>query len=146
VLTQAHVERAGAGNTYTVARFTEIMSEWRNETQAATSFFHAHVTGRSPRVIVDFVERIVLGELRTYDRQRQILIEARFIDITDGHDFDHREIHAASVRPFEQPCDLTLVHTFERDGIDLDLQAGRLCGLDTCENFAEIAPAGDRPE
>ena len=43
------------------------------------------------------------------------------------------------MRPFEQPCDLILIHTLERDGIDFDLQAGRLCGLDTSENLGEIA-------
>src|SRR5215471_2407509 len=122
------------------------MSKRGDKTQAAPSFLNLHVTGRSSRAVINFVERISLGKLRTHDRQRQILVETRFIDIAERHDLDYRQSHAAAVRPFEQACDLTLVHAFERYGIDLYSQASGLCGLDAVEDLPEIAPACDRPE
>jgi hypothetical protein len=72
----------------------------------------------------------VLGQARPHHRQGQVLIEPIFADIAQRHHLDHREIHAAPVRPSEQAADLVLVDALERHGVDLHLQAGGLRGID----------------
>ncbi len=45
-----------------------------------------------------------------------------------------------------QRRELVVVDALERDRVDLDLQAGRLRGVDAGQHLGEIAPARDRAE
>src|SRR5215470_1612311 len=96
-LAETHIERAGAGHPYAIAGFAEIMGERRNKTEPAAGFRNAHIARRSAGPIIDVVEPIALGEPRTNERQRQILIKPAFADFAERHHFDQRQIHAAAV-------------------------------------------------
>ena len=74
------------------------------------------------------------------------MVEPAFADLAERHDLDQRQIHAAAVRPLHQVGEFVLVDALERDGVDLDLQAGGLRSVDPGEHLAEIAPARDRAE
>ena len=89
---------------------------------------------------------IALGEPRAHHRQRQILVEPGFADVAERHHLDHREIHAAAVRPGHQVADFVFVDALERDRVDLDLQPGGLRGIDAGQHLVEIAPARDGAE
>src|SRR4029078_3921261 len=126
VLTETHIERAGAGDTNAIARLAEVMRQRRNKSETSAGFFYTHITGGTSGPFVDVFERISLRQSCTHDRQWQVLIETRFIDVTQRHDLDHGEIHTPSVRPLEQIDDLIFVHPFEGNGVDLDLKTLRL--------------------
>ena len=74
------------------------------------------------------------------------MIEAAFADVPKRHHLDESELHAASVRPFEQRRELVLVHAFERNRVDLDLESGRLRGIDAGQNLVQLSPARDGAE
>jgi len=78
LLTEAHIERAGAGHSYAIARFTEIMRERSDEPEAAAGLRNVHVARRPAGPIIDVVEPVALGKPRAHERQRQILIEPPF--------------------------------------------------------------------
>ena len=105
-----------------------------------------HVARGPAGAVVDVVEREALGEPRAHDRERQILVEPALADIAERHHLDQREVHAAAMRPGDQLGELVLVDALERDRIDLDLQAGRLRGVDAGQNLVELAPARDGAE
>ena len=89
---------------------------------------------------------IALGEPRAHDRERQILVEPAFADLAERHHLDQRQIHAAAMRPFDQPRKFVLVDALERDRVDLDLQAGGLRGVDAGEHLVQRPPARDGAE
>ena len=50
------------------------------------------------------------------------------------------------MRPRDQAREFVLIHPLERDGIDLDLQAGRLRGVNAGKDLVQSAPACDVAE
>lgn len=62
VLAEAHVKRTGASYAHSVAGFTEIMGERRNEPQSSAGFLHAHVTRRSSRAVINVIKCVSGGE------------------------------------------------------------------------------------
>ena len=46
----------------------------------------------------------------------------------------------------QQRRELVLVHALERDRVDLDLEPGRLRGVDAGQDLVELAPARDGAE
>ena len=104
------------------------------------------VAGGAAGSIVEVLERVALGKACPHHGERQVLIEPAFAHVPERHDFDEREVHAAAVRPFHQLRELVLVDALERDRIDLDPQACRLCGVDARQNLVELAPTRDGAE
>ena len=64
VLSEAHVERACAGEAHPVAAFAEIVGERRDEAEAATGFLDAHITGRTTGFVGNVVQRELVHQLR----------------------------------------------------------------------------------
>src|SRR5262249_16230892 len=124
LLTQAHVQRAGAGDAHTIARFAEIVCERRDEAEPTTGLGHADVASWSTGAILDISKGEPLPETRTYDRERKVLIKADFSDIPERHYLDQGKIHAAPVCPFDEGREFVLVDAFERHGIDFHLEPG----------------------
>jgi hypothetical protein len=87
-----------------------------------------------------------LARSSAQQRQRHVLVGAVLLDLAHRHGLDHGHVHALAMRPFDHVGDLGVVEILQRDGVDLDLQAGLLRRLDAVENLAEIAPAGDLAE
>ena len=126
--------------------FAEIMGHRRDEAEPAAGLLDAHIARRAAGAVVDVLERVALGEPRAHHRQRQILVEPVFADVAERHHLDDGQVHAAAVRPFDQVGEFVLVDALERDRVDLDLEAGRLRGIDAGEHLVEVAPAGDGAE
>ncbi len=63
VLAETHIERAGTGETDTIAAFAEIMGHGRDEAQPAAGFLHRHVTGRAAGLVIAVDEREALLEI-----------------------------------------------------------------------------------
>src|SRR5262245_60256839 len=143
ILTEAHEERAGAGDTNAVTRFTEIVRQRCDKTETSAGFLYMHVARGTSRAIVDVLERKPLCQSCSYDRQRQILIETRFINVAERHDLDYGQIHASSVSPLDQADDLIFVHALQRDRIDLDIKTLRLCRIDASHDIFKVAPTRD---
>ncbi len=129
-LPETHVEGSRACHPNAVAGFAEIVGQRRNEAEAAAGLGDVDVARGPAAAIVDILEREAFGQACAHDRQRKVLIEAAFADVAKRHHLDESELHAASVRPFEQRWELVLVHALEGNRIDLDLESGRLRGID----------------
>src|SRR5262249_14772797 len=127
---ETNVGVPGALQPHRIAGFAEIVGQRRNEAEAAAGLGDLDVTRGPAAAIVDILEREAFGQACPHDRQRKVLIEAAFADVAKRHHLDESELHAAPVRPFEQRWELVLVHAFERNRIDLDLESGRLRGID----------------
>src|SRR5262249_46760933 len=61
LLSEAHVQRARAGDADAVAGLAEIMGERRDEAEPAAGLLDAHVARRAARAIVDVLERVALA-------------------------------------------------------------------------------------
>ena len=126
--------------------FAEVVRHRRDEAEPAAGLLDAHVARRAAGPVVDVFQREALGQARAHDRQRQILVEPVVADVAERHHLDDGEVHAAAVRPGDEIAELVLVDALERDRVDLDLEAGRLRGVDAGQHLVEIAPAGDGAE
>src|SRR5262245_27644094 len=142
-LAEAHIERASAGNPNAIAGFAEIVRQRRDKTETSASFLYTHVARRTSRAIVDVLERKPLGQSCAHNRERQILIETRFIDVAEWHDLNYGEIHASSVSPLDQTGNLIFVYALQGDRINLDLMPVRFCCIDAGHDILKIAPASD---
>ena len=61
VLSEAHVEYAGASKTYAIAAFAKIMRKRRDETKLAAGFAHAHIARRTAGSLGRRLESVVFG-------------------------------------------------------------------------------------
>ena len=113
------------------------MRQGRNKAERSAGFCDAHVTRRAAGAVIDVFERIALGKPCAHHRQRQVLLKPALADLAKRHHFDQRQIHAAAVRPFDQPRKFVVVDALERDCVDLDFQTGRLRGVDTGQHLIE---------
>src|SRR5437764_13323604 len=73
LLTEAHIERAGARYSHAIAGFAEIVSERRDEAEPSAGFRNSHIARGAAASIVDVVELIALAKARAHERERQIL-------------------------------------------------------------------------
>src|SRR5215208_5310938 len=146
LLAEAHVEPAGAGEADAVAALAEIMRQRRDEAELAAGLLDPDVARRPAAALVEVLEGVALREPRPHERQRQELVDALRLDLAERHDLDQRHVHAAAMRPFEEARDLVVVEILQRDGVDLDPQAGGPRRVDALHDLAEIAPAGDAAE
>src|SRR5919197_2814744 len=145
-LTETHVERARASHPHAIAGFAEIVGERRDKTEPAAGLGNLDVARGPAAAIFDVLELEAFGQPRPHDRERKVLIEAAFADVAERHYLDQRKLHAAPVRPFQQRRKLVLVHAFEGHRIDLDLQPGRLRGIDSGQDLVKLTPARDGAE
>ena len=106
------------------------MGQRRDEAEPAAGLGDVDIARRPAAAIVDILKREPFAQARPHNRQRKVLIEAAFADVTERHHLDEGQLHAAPVRPFQQRRELVLVHAFERNCIDFDLESGRLRGID----------------
>src|SRR5262245_36425851 len=143
ILTETHEERAGAGDTNAVTRFAEIVRQRCDKTETSAGFLYMHVARGTSRAIVNVFECKPLCQSCSHNRQRQILVETRFINVAERHDLDYGEIHASSVSPLDQTDDFIFVYALQGDRIDLDLKALRLCRINASHDIFKIAPARD---
>src|SRR4051794_12349113 len=58
IMTEAHIERAGACDAHPIARFAKIVSQWRDKAESTAGLFDADVTRRSAGAVVDVLQRI----------------------------------------------------------------------------------------
>ena len=147
LLPQAHIQRAGAGQPHAVAAFAEIMRQRGDETQLAAGFLNLDIARRPAGLVGDVGQGEALRQLLAHQRQRQVLVHPVLIaEIAHRHDLDDRHVVAEAAAPGQHVAQLVLVHALQRDGVDLDLQPGRLGGGDAVQHLLEIAPAGDGGE
>ena len=99
LLSQAHVERAGAGQAHPVAAFAEIVGHRRDETQPPAGLLDFDITRRTAGLVSDVLQRELALEIGPDQRERQILVHAVGIDLAHRHRLDHRHIHAARHAP-----------------------------------------------
>src|SRR5262245_2286993 len=145
-LTEAHIERSGAGDPHAVAGFAEIVGERRDEAEPTAGLADVDVARRAAGAIVDVGEREAFRQVCPHDRQRKVLIKPAFAHVAQRHHLDQGQLHAAAVRPFHERRKFVLVDTLERDGVDFDLEAGGLRGVDPGQHLVELAPARDGAE
>ena len=119
------------------------MGQRSDEAKPAAGLLDPHVAGRPAGPVIDVLERVAIGEPGARQRQRQVLVEPGLARLAKRHHLDQRQVHAAAVRPGGHVGDLVLVDALERHGVDLDLQARLLRGIDAGHDLVEIAPAGD---
>ena len=124
----------------------KIMRERGDEAQSAARLGDIDITRRPPGAVIDVGERKSLRQARANHRERKVLIEPRLANVAKRHDFDKGELHASPMRPFQKRRELVLVHSLERNSVDLDLQAGRLGGVDSSQHLVELAPTRDGAE
>src|SRR6476469_2796141 len=74
LLAEAHIESAGAGHPYSVARLTEIMGERRDETESASGLAHLHVASGTTRAMQALLEGEVVLKPCPHQAERQILL------------------------------------------------------------------------
>ena len=122
------------------------MGQRRDEAEPAAGLGDVDIARRPAAAIVDILKREPFAQARPHNRQRKVLIEAAFADVTERHHLDEGQLHAAPVRPFQQRRELVLVHAFEGNRIDLDLQSGRLRRIDAGQNLVQLSPARDGAE
>ena len=85
-------------------------------------------------------------EVGAQQRQRQILVGAVGVDLAHRHGLDHRQVHAAAMRPAQHLGHFRFVEALQRDSVELDLQAGGLRRIDAGHHLVDVAPARDRTE
>ena len=86
-------------------------------------------------------------DLGARQRQRQVLVEPRCVaDLAHRHDLDQDQVHAAAVAPADHFLEFAVVHAAQRNGVDLDRQAGALGRVEPAHHLVEIAPAGELAE
>src|SRR5262245_28137203 len=73
LLAETHIESAGAGDAHAIARFAEIVRQWRDEAEPPSSLAHLDIAGRTAGAVGVVVEREALLKPRPHQRQRQIL-------------------------------------------------------------------------
>src|SRR6516164_865971 len=140
LLSQTHIKGPGAGHPYPVARFTEIVRKRRDETKAPAGLGDRDIARRAAGAVIDIVERKAFRKASADDRKRKVLLEPSLSDIAERHDLDQRELHATAMRPSNEGGKLVLVDPLEGDGVDLDLEASRLCCVYSREHLGELAP------
>src|SRR5205814_8353104 len=74
------------------------------------------------------------------------LFRSALADIAERHHLDQGEVHAAAVRPVDELREFVLIDALERDRVDLDVETGRLGGVDAGQDLVELAPACDGAE
>src|SRR5215469_12142294 len=52
LLSEAHIERAGAGQAHAIAALAEIMGQWRDEAEPPTGLAHRHIPRRSAGAVI----------------------------------------------------------------------------------------------
>src|SRR3546814_20261223 len=60
-------------------------------------------------------------------------------DVAHRHDLDHRHVVAAIAAPAQHVRELVLVHTLQRDGVDLHRQPGAVGGFQALHDLVELA-------
>src|SRR3984885_13947722 len=85
LVTEAGVQRAGAGNPHPVAGLAKIMRHRRDEAELAAGLIDANVARRAAGVVVEVGQRVVLGETRAEQGQRYILVDASLADVAHLH-------------------------------------------------------------
>ena len=68
------------------------------------------------------------------------------VDLAQRHGLDQCQVVAAAVGEVDEIVDLILVGTLQGHGVDLDLEAGSVGGIETLHDSREISPAGDGAE
>ena len=142
-LSQAHIKRAGAGQTDAIARLTEIMCQRGDEADSLARFRDIEIARRAAGGMVGFRKCPAFCQIPANHRKRQILVEALFADFTKRHDFDKGQIKSTFTAPVQHAVEFIIVHTAKCDGIDLDCQSCSLCGGDTIKDAIQISPARD---
>ena len=88
---------------------------------------HPHIARRTAGALRRLFERPALAEARAQQRDRQVLVEpALAADIAHRHHLDEGEVVAFAAAPFDQRLRFVVVDALERDGVDLDPDAGFL--------------------
>src|SRR6516162_4503315 len=87
-------------------------------------------------------ERETFLKPRPHQAQRQILLGAVATSLAHRHRLYQGEVEATTVRPAEQRLDFVLVHASERDGSNLDLDAGTISCVYAGHHLRKIASAG----
>ena len=93
-----------------------------DEAQPAPGFRNIDIARRTTRGRFISGERPALLQPRTHHVQREILIEALFLDIAQRHDLNQGHIVALRVRPCDQVGEFVSVCALQRHRVDLDLE------------------------
>src|SRR5262249_44794866 len=133
LLPQAHKELAGTGDADAIARLAEIVAERRNEAQLAARLLDLHIACGAARAFGHIAQGPARRETLPHRFELQLVVWPA-PDPAHRHGLDERHIHALPVCPFNHGHDLILVHAFERDHVDFDLEAGRARGFDAIEH------------
>src|SRR6185369_109200 len=81
LVAEAGVQRAGAGDPYSVTGLAEIMRHRRDEAELAAGLGNADIAGWAAGIVVEVGQRVVLGEAGAQKRQRYVLIDPAFADV-----------------------------------------------------------------
>ena len=88
------------------------------------------IARRAARTVRAVVEREVLLEPGSQQRQRQILLHAVGAGLAHRHGLDQGQAEAPAMGPADHVLDLVFVHPAQRHGVDLDLEPGALGRVD----------------
>ncbi len=147
LLTEAHIERASAGDADAIAALAEIVRQRRDEADPTPGLADRVVARRPTGAVVALLERPALLQLGADQRERQILLDPGLAaDIAHRHDLDEDEVEAFLAAPGDQAIELVVIDALEGDRVDLDGEAGALGRRQTVLHHVEPAPSRDRGE
>ena len=121
------------------------MCQRGDESQLLSCFLDLDIARRTTGAERDIGQGKPFGQIGAYGGQRQILVQPVLAsNIAHRHDFDNGHIESLLAAPGQHVTQFDIIHAAQRNSIDLDLQASRLCGTQPGKHLRQIAPAGNR--